>query len=628
MNKKTYLAIMLAAPLVTACVNSDYDLNDVDTEVEVPVKELTVPLNLDKFSLSSVIDVEDDDKVKEVNGEYAVVVDGDFESEKINVDPIKTDAPKINDIKGTMKKKHPSEVAASNRRAARRADALGTPIAYYSIPSEFKPIVITTDNLSEAIKSLKGAKIDTNLEVTINLDKAQKLKDYVKTLHVKDLEFQLPKGIDGEFSITNEAGMTFQPYDYDKKTGVVKFNLVDLTVSGVVTLRAHITGLDENALDSAIRQLEGKAGTEFTLDEEYGVAGGYLAIFESDRKDAASARRKAAASDDFFNQLPSSLEYESTAQMEEVEVKSFSGAIDYDVKDFAVDNVMLNDVPSVLTQSGTNIGLANPQIYVHIVNPMVDGEGKSIKASAQIDLFAKMESGEVKAYKMDLNNKINAKEVDNYFVLSPRKPATMYPGYEKAVHVPFEMLADLLRSSSSVTTSLDDMKNGGIPESIDIKIADAHVHSDDVVDYELGQTHQIHGDYLFYAPLELSENSSIRYEETVDGWKDDLKDINIVRLNVSAKVSTDVPFELQFRIKPIKEDGTAFSGNYTIATVPAKAKDETINLVIEGTSFTGIDGIRIEALALSKEEGALRPDMNISISDLKVNVSGSYKGKF
>lgn len=628
MNKKTYLAIMLAAPLATACVNNDYDLNDVNTEVEVPVKDLVVPIELKDFSLSTMIDVDDNDKIKEVDGEYAVVVDGDFKSDKINVDPITTEAPKINDITGTMDKIHPSERKTAAKRVISRANDLGAPIAYYTIPSEFKPVVVTADDLSEAIKKLKGAKIDTNLEVTINLDKAQKLKEYVSSLHIQDLKFQVPKGIDGEFSITNEDGATFKPYNYDKTTGVVQFQRVDLTMSGKVTLRAHITGLDENALDNALHEIEGKAGKELTINEEYGVVSGYLAVYESDQKGAASSRRRAASSEDFYDQLPESLEYLSTAKMDEVKVTSFSGEIDYDVKDFAMDNVSLTDVPDLLQQSGTNIGLTNPQIYVHVVNPIADGEGNVLKASAKIDLYATMDDGEVKAYKMDLDNQINAGKTDNYFVLSPSKPAKMYAGYEKATWVPFEMLADLLRSNGSVSTTLDDVAKGGMPKSIDIKVTDAHVRSTNVVDYELGQTHQIHGDYLFYAPLEMSENSSIRYEETVDGWKEDLEDINVVRMNVQAKVSTDVPFELQFRIKPIKEDGTAFAGNYTIATVPAKAKNEVISLNIEGANFSGIDGIRIEALALSKEQGALRPDMNISISDLKVQVSGSYKGKF
>lgn len=629
MNKKTYLAIMLAAPLATACVNSDYDLSDINTEVEVPVKDLIVPIELKDFSLNSVIDINENDKIKEVNGEYAVVVDGDFESDKINVDPITTNVPKINDIKGTMQKKRPSEFVASNKRVMSRANDLGAPIAYYKIPSEFKPVIVTTDDLSEAIKKLKGAKIDTNLEVTINLDKAQKLAEYVSSLHIKDLKFQVPKGIDGEFCITNEAGEEFKPYDYDKTTGIVQFLRVDLTLSGIVTLKAHITGLDENALDNALHEIEGKVGKELTIDEKYGVQSGFLAVYESDRKDAASSRRRAAASnDDFFDMLPDNLEYLSTAKMDEVKVTSFSGEIDYDVKDFAMDNVSLTDVPDLLQQSGTNIGLANPQIYVHVVNPIADGKGNVVTASAKIDLAATLDDGTKKEYKMNLDSKVSASKKDNYFVLSPRQPEVMYAGYEEATWVPFDMLADLLRSNGNVTSTLDEVAQGGIPKSIDIKVTDAHVRSTNVVDYELGQTHQIHGNYLFYAPLEMSENSSIRYEETVDGWKESLEDVNVARLNVQAKVSTDVPFELQFRIKPIKEDGTTFDGEYSIATVPAKAKNEAIALTIAGSNLSGIDGIRIEALALSKEEGALRPDMNISITDLKVQVSGSYKGKF
>lgn len=628
MNKKTYLAIMLAAPLATACVNNDYNLSDVDTTLEMPVKDLVVPITLSDFSLETVLDIEDNDKIRDVNGEYAVVTDGNFKSDRIDIDKFVVPAVDIEPIVGEMTKRRPSERANSQRRVAKKAAPEGELVAYYDIPKDHEKIEASTADLSNAIKSLQGVAVDTELSVTVDLDKESRLKDLVKGVHIEDFEFTLPRGIQGEMSITT-------PYDkyepnYDPETGRVSFKgiCIDIDSSGEITLNAHITGLDENAMAEAIKRIDETNETTFVLDEEYGVTSGYLAVYMSDAPEQASHARRISDIAAFFNSLPETLDYKTTAMMKDVTVDAFSGEIDYAIDDFNAENVSLADVPDLLQQSGTNISLANPQLYVYIENPMADGTGSTISASAQVNLKAHFADGSDKSYNMDVNKSINAGSRHNYFLLSPEDVPVekRYTGFESAQHISFEALSDILASSTGPTTSLDKPQ-GSMPESVDVSVTNAHIFGKDIKEYELGQSYNINGYYVFYAPLEVKENSSIRYEETVDGWEESLEDVVIEKLDVTATISTDVPFELQLRVRPIKADGTTFDGTYSTVTIPANASGNTKTLSVDNCTLTGLDGIRLEALAVAKETNALRPDMKISIKDLKVKVSGAYKSK-
>lgn len=44
----------LAAIALTACVDDKYDLSDIDTTVQVEVNDLTLPVNIDPFTMSSI----------------------------------------------------------------------------------------------------------------------------------------------------------------------------------------------------------------------------------------------------------------------------------------------------------------------------------------------------------------------------------------------------------------------------------------------------------------------------------------------------------------------------------------------------------------------------------------------
>lgn len=57
-----------AAVMLTACVDDDYDLSNLDTTVKVNVNELIIPVNIDEVLLSDILKLDQDDHVEIVDG--------------------------------------------------------------------------------------------------------------------------------------------------------------------------------------------------------------------------------------------------------------------------------------------------------------------------------------------------------------------------------------------------------------------------------------------------------------------------------------------------------------------------------------------------------------------------------
>ena len=76
---------MCVAALSSSCIDDDYDLANIDSNVRVEVKDLTVPVNIDKVTLKSIFSLGEDSKVKEINGVYAVVESGEFNSSPVHI---------------------------------------------------------------------------------------------------------------------------------------------------------------------------------------------------------------------------------------------------------------------------------------------------------------------------------------------------------------------------------------------------------------------------------------------------------------------------------------------------------------------------------------------------------------
>ena len=86
-------ALIVALMTFSGCIDDDIDLENIDTTAEVKVVDLTVPLNLDEIKLSSVISLDEGSKIKEINGEYVFVSEGEFASDNIMFSSIVLESP-------------------------------------------------------------------------------------------------------------------------------------------------------------------------------------------------------------------------------------------------------------------------------------------------------------------------------------------------------------------------------------------------------------------------------------------------------------------------------------------------------------------------------------------------------
>ncbi len=615
MNKKyLYIGLLLALPL-QSCIDSDYNLSDLDTNVSVPVDGLTLPLNMESLTLHTVLDLDEDSQVKEYNGKYAVVVEGTFESERIQVDNFNMDGADIENIVGKSTK------SAGNARARikkTKSGELEQLVASYSLPTDKTNVTMSGKDVTDAIQSLKSVSVNTTISTKVNIDQEKKLNGIVETMRVENFSFKVPKGLEGKLVLKTKDGKEYTTDNIDSKTGVANFQTEEIIMpDGEFDMEFNVTALNEEILEQTLEQI--KENDNFTVEDNFGVNDGAISIYDTDFND----KYKDKTQEEKYNALPDELNYVSEQQMSDINVEDFSGDLDYAVEDVNIDPIDLSEIPDLLNQTGTYLNFTNPQLYLSLNNPVEDGANQTVPASTKFEITSIDKNGQENKYALDKGEEIMADEASNYFYLSPKtvEKDDMYESFEKAEHVKFSTLGQIL-SGGDMQTSL------GIPTTLVVKAIDTRVKAEGIQNFQLGRDFApITGRYVFYAPLSLTPGSRIRYSEEYDGWNtEELDDITISALKVSCEVTTDVPFSLDVKMTPIDKFGKRLTNCTATAKVLSNAQKQKLELVMTG-EIKNLDGIVIDAYATAESEETLRPGMNINMESIKASVSGKYQSE-
>ncbi|MDE6448562.1 MAG: hypothetical protein K2L41_00605, partial [Muribaculaceae bacterium] len=104
-------AMTLSAVAFTSCVDDAYDLENINTDVEVKVNDLVIPINLDAITLSNAFDLDPESVIKEIDGQYAVEVNGDFTSQAIHISQVSITPGAIQPIRCQIFKYDGSDVS-------------------------------------------------------------------------------------------------------------------------------------------------------------------------------------------------------------------------------------------------------------------------------------------------------------------------------------------------------------------------------------------------------------------------------------------------------------------------------------------------------------------------------------
>ena len=617
-NRKLSVAVFaIAALFCGSCVNNSYDLSDIDTTAKVQVKDLVIPINLDAVNLDKVIDLNDDSQLQEVTDPltgqkiYAVVKDGSFSSDPIEVQSFTASKPEINPVKNNLPLHKLNEtldqklqdaldqagidpnnpvyadlVAQIKQTVWAYAEQIEEPLAEYEISTEPTTFESSKNDVDKSLVSIEEIGVDAEIKCTLEID----CVDDDGVLVVDNVLFsgvkvQLPKGL----SCIASRGV------YDPETGIL--NLSDIKMeNGKVSVGIKISGI------KASEDLTYENG-HFAFKGMMGVTHGSIKIYTKNFVNGKT----------FFD-LPDYAAYALTPVLSDITVSTFTGKIKYDVENMDVDPVTINNLPDFINGEETSLVIGNPQIYLSLNNPLKE-KGYNLEAQAGLAITGEKGGKKRETLTLDEPGVIALKNAQNTFCISPSNPEKYY-GYEKADWVKFSKFKDIV-------------KGNGVPDVLNIEVKDACVPEQRVEKFKLGdKLNAVVGDYTFYAPLDLSEGSVIVYKTTKDGWSDETLDKVVVqKLKINATVDTDIPLGATLTITALGKDGKAISG-VSFNQAELKANTNNQQFVFEQTSgeIKGLDGIELRATIISEgAEKTLGPKLNITLRDLKATVSGYYQ---
>ncbi|BEG99518.1 hypothetical protein [Bacteroides sedimenti] len=149
-----------------------------------------------------------------------------------------------------------------------------------------------------------------------------------------------------------------------------------------------------------------------------------------------------------------------------------------------------------------------------------------------------------------------------------------------------------------------------IPDKIGLVLnADADQSSTHKI--QLGKDYYVNIDYAVEVPFKFGSGLSIAYNDTIDGFNDDIKDLDISSLNVTTTVENNIPLKLQMEAIPVGIDKKTISGlsvkvTGEIAPCDNNGKTQKSPITIELTEASDeaikkLDGLLLKVTAKSPQ---------------------------
>ena len=580
------MVLLSSLIVMSSCFNDDYDLSDVETTIGVPVNGLEVPINLEKVTLGSVLDIEEGSIIKKSDNGYYLIKDGEFGPSS----PIKVEKFTVGGIKvATINTELDLHQFVHGKKMA-----TGTVLGYYDMKVSSSEVKTSAYNVDAAISSIQHVGATACLTVTL---KVEGLPSVLKAIHLDNLELTFIKGL--EIDLAKSINVK----SWDKTTG--RLCMEDLTTdsNGEVTAQIYVTGLELGSYNADELKY---ADHTFAVDAICRVESGRVAVYMEDI-DLSKLPEL---------QLPDKITFRCSPELSDIVIDKFSGTIEYDVNNIDVNPVDINDIPDLLSQTGTTLGVANPQIYIELNNPVYN---YGLGATARLGIKSERDG---KIYSEVVSDEIGIKPVSqNYYCLSPVRPAKPYIYKDKDVNYVAFNTTDILDCYDAESDT-----HNGLPDKLHIDIKNP-VISGTLTNFPLGsEIGPVMGKYSFYAPVELTEKSKIVYAKTFDDWNDegDLDGIEIDSLILDFFISTDVPYTLDLDIQPLTAGGKVIPGvTVSVPHVQANANRQAITAVVKG-KIKALDGVNLKANVAAQSVAQLREDMIIQLENVRAKVYGMY----
>ncbi len=598
----------LSLIVVSSCTDSSYDLNNVDTTARFQANKLTVPINLNALTFSQVLDLDENSEIKKevVDGKeiYVVKKEGTFNSSEINVDKITA---------------HPS-IGSSSAVLSQTGTLPGGLTAEFAIIG-VAPTIFTANatDIDESIKEIDTLGVNSTLKTTITLTASGSIA-WASAVTIKGLKIEFPAGM----KCTTTQGKFIETNPTMKDYSLLDLSTVDLkpNSSGKIEITLNITDYYTVTKSDNTQNIDFDplAGT-LTISDQVKIQSGTIELYNAG------------------GSFPSSINFNIAPTMDDLVVETFTGKVNYKVKDFNIDPIDLSNLPDFLNQEGTKLGLENPQIYLGLNNPVGNFH---LQTYGPNDYVYLQSTFKMTPQREDKNGNLHigsdyvldppgifevpgGTTAEQLFVMAPTDPKPKYyQGFNNPSGLPFTYV-----KYTGLKDVLQDPVVDGIPTKIEVK-AEPELPAQDVSKFTLGtDLGKVEGRYTFYSPLQLSAGTQICYNDTVDGWNDeDVDAMTITNLTITMEVTSDVSFPVALQIQPIGLDAKPIGKKSDPETIKALAQGQKIQIVLDGsvTPFKHLDGIILEARIINSDPNAiLNPNMELKLKNSKATITGYYE---
>ena len=607
MKKELLRLLPVAAVLLTAsCTDKQYDLSDIDTTSRFTAKGLVIPLNMEPIKLDAIISIEDDSDIKkDANGNYYFQKQSTtaFRSKDVKVEKITIAKPAdiseevmvsitlpqdiINKIEQYASNKTIAEIIGDADLSSLVGINSNTPIFKIEI-NDKKDFNLNAANIDSRITKLEKLGFEPlNLNIDIKLDG---LKNLVSSVNIKDLVISLPAGM----TVTNND-------NYDTNTGKLTYDELAIT-EGQKNIQATVTGLvyDKMATDGAVFDADKHT---FDYNKQCSVSG-TAEIKAGNLNQNVKLATIVSATDASYS---CDVKFSNN-----IVVNSFSGGINYTIEDINIDPVRISNLPEILQESGTNIELENPQLYLNVNNPFYDN---NITATAGLRI-----EGNVPVPTDETGKALTFDTKNNKIALAPKNEDLLADliaqGYQ---YEPFAEMKSLLSGDNA------NPEKDKVPEILNIKIVNPVLNADNVKDFALGVNHPgITGNWKFYTKLSLTENTVIKYTKTWDNWGS--KDLDGLTVE-NAIVNFTVQKEVAMNADKIKFTLLGKTGELKGETFLQGDEEQDITIVMTNAQVKSIYGGKID-VTLKGQGRELNKEQELKISNLRVIVDGYYDKEF
>lgn len=591
MKKKQMKASLLLASLLTlgfsltGCTNDDYDFDQIDATMGFGSGELEIPASSTmNIPLSDILELEEGGSVKiAANGDYLFQLTGsDASSASPMISPIV--------LRGNS---YSNTLTLNANSAAKGTRAAGTHLSFVS-PKE---LMFKYNGTDAAVKSLKSAEVNGEIELTVNLA-LNGLSSAIT--NIDKVTLTLP----GYLQISRVEG---------KGNGVPMINGSKITVENVSTSSNLRLTIKAKKLDFEKQDAYGKV----VIDNNGSInMDGYF-----DLGIEANVTR-----------VPTSaLTIDAYVNVNDITLKSATGIFDPEINISSLGDVTVTGVPDFLSEDGVRADLDNPQIILSIQNDM----DAAAKVSAKV---------------------ISTKNGQNLATVQLPEmnicKTTVAPVTKICIcrHNTEELTAQYGAANVYVVSNLATLINQHIPDHVQITDVEAKADLSQEMTIEFGRNYNVVPSYEIYAPLAFAEDAVIEYADDFDGWNDDLDDLELSEgtyVRLTADAQNLVPATLIVEATPLGLEGTDISKlievNVKKGTVKASADGVTaVNSPLEielrekeKGGLQKLDGLSYKVKGKASHDGTTVTGINLNsekhtlkLENIKVKLVGKVIGNF